>query len=190
MKRVETILSCIFGYMFIALSIFVTTETIIRKVANYSFQGADELGGYALALGSTLAFSIALIGRAHIRIDILHQHFPRMMQAGLNWLSAVLLAGFGFLLVKVTYKVITDTIRFTSTAPTAWATPLIYPQGIWFLALVLFFCLAAFYAIYASRLLFTGRIDELNREFHPKGAMEELTEEMQDLELRSEVRDD
>ena len=175
--------------MFIALSVFVTAETILRKVANQSFQGADELGGYALALGSTLAFSIALIGRAHIRIDILHQHFPRIIQAGLNWISAVLLAGFGFLLVKVTYKVVIDTIDNTSTAPTPWATPLIYPQGIWFIALVVFFCVAALYAINASRLLFTGKIDELNREFHPKGAMEELSEEMQDLDLRNESRD-
>ena len=108
MKRVETILSCIFGYMFIALSFFVTAETILRKVANFSFQGADELGGYALAVGSALAFTIALIGRSHIRIDILHQHFPKLLQAVLNWIAAVLLAGFGLLLAKVTYKVVVD----------------------------------------------------------------------------------
>ncbi len=185
MKRVETILSCIFGYMFIALSFFVTAETILRKVANFSFQGADELGGYALAVGSALAFTIALIGRAHIRIDILHQHFPRYLQAVLNWIAAVLLAGFGLLLVKVTYKVVVDTMDYQSTAPTPWATPLIYPQGLWFITLSIFCGVAVLYALYASRLFFSGRIDQLNEDFHPKGAMEELSEEIKDLDLRT-----
>jgi len=193
MKRVETFLSCIFGYMFIMLSFFVTAETILRKAINFSFQGADELGGYALAVGSALAFTIALIGRAHIRIDILHQHFPRYVQAVLNWLSAVLLAGFGLLLVKVTYKVVVDTMEYQSTAPTPWATPLIYPQGLWFITLSAFCGVAILYALYASRLFFSGRIDQLNEEFHPKGAMEELSDEMHDLDLRgggSEIKDE
>ena len=189
MKRVETILSCIFGYMFIALSFFVTAETVLRKVANFSFQGADELGGYALAVGSSLAFTIALIGRSHIRIDILHEHFPRFIRAVLNWLAAVLLAAFGILLIKVTYKVVVDTMDYSSTAPTPWATPLIYPQGIWFITLAIFGVIATLYALHATRLIFTGRIDEINEEFHPKGAMEELSEEMQDRDLRTENPD-
>ena len=185
MKRVETFLSCIFGYMFIALSFFVTAETILRKVANFSFQGADELGGYALAVGSALAFTIALISRSHIRIDILHQHLPRYVQAVLNWVSAVLLAGFGILLAKVTYKVVVDTMEYQSTAPTPWATPLIYPQGLWFITLCIFCGVAILYALKASKLIFSGRIEQLNEDFHPKGAMEELSEEIQDLSLRS-----
>ena len=186
MKRVETILSCIFGYMFIALSFFVTAETILRKIANFSFEGADELGGYALAVGSALAFTIALISRSHIRIDILYEHFPRSMQAFLNWLSIVLLAGFGILLTTVTYKVVVDTLDYSSTAPTPWATPLIYPQGIWFLALCVFSMVSIFYALNASRLYFSGQIDKLNEDFHPKGALEELSEEIEDLDLRAE----
>ena len=62
MNRVATALSIAFGYMFVALSLFVTAETIMRKLFNVSFQGADELGGYALAVGSSLAFSIAWLG--------------------------------------------------------------------------------------------------------------------------------
>lgn len=184
MKRLELYLSCLFGYMFIALSVFVTAETILRKVANFSFQGADELGGYTLALGSALAFTIALIGRAHIRIDLLYARFPRALQAFMNWLSAVLLAGFGLLLVKVTYKVVVDTMEYGSTAPTSWATPLIYPQGVWFIALGIFCIVACIYAFRASKLFFGGNIDTLNDEYHPKGAIEELSEEIEDLSLR------
>ncbi|MCK5668266.1 MAG: TRAP transporter small permease, partial [Gammaproteobacteria bacterium] len=107
----------------------------------------------------------------------------------LNWLAAVLLAAFGILLIKVTYKVVVDTMDYSSTAPTPWATPLIYPQGAWFITLAIFGVIATLYALHATRLIFTGRIDELNKEFHPKGAMEELSEEMEDLDLRTENPD-
>ena len=40
------------------------------------------------------------------------------------------------------------------------------------------------YAARATYLLFKGRIDELNVEFHPKSAKEELKEELEDLEHR------
>jgi TRAP-type C4-dicarboxylate transport system permease small subunit len=184
MDRLATLLSCIFGYMFLALSALVTTETIMRKLLNVSFQGADELGGYALAVGSSLAFSIALIGRAHIRIDLVHQYLPPRVQAVLNWLAIVLLSLFGLLMAWVCLKIIQDTLDYGSTAPTPWATPLIYPQGLWYAALVVFGAIATWLAVQATIQLFGGRIDQLNRDFHPKGAMEELADEMEDLQRR------
>lgn len=184
MDRLSTLLSCFFGYMFLALSLIVTTETILRKTLNISFQGADELGGYALAVGSSLAFSITLIGRGHIRIDLLHNHLPKKIQAILNWISIVLLAAFGLLLIKVCYKIVVDTIEYQSTAPTPWATPLVYPQMVWFIALSAFGIIATIYAVRASYLLFSSRIDDLNEEFHPKGVVDELEEEIEDLDHR------
>jgi len=184
MNRFSTVLSCLFGYMFLALSFFVTLETILRKVANVSFQGADELGGYALAVGSSLAFSIAVIGRGHIRIDILYGHLSPTVQAILNWLSAVLLGMFGILLIEVCFKVVGDTLEYGSTAPTPWATPMIYPQSVWFASLLVFAGIATLYAFRATQMLLMRRLDQLNDEFHPKGAFEELAEEIEDLSLR------
>src|SRR5215216_1028715 len=94
MKRVQRLLAWAFGAIFVALSVVVSVETLARKIFNFSIQGADELGGYALAAGSVVAFSLALVGRNHIRVDVLHEHFGRRMQAVLNALSYVLLAGF------------------------------------------------------------------------------------------------
>ena len=184
MSLLANVLSAIFGYMFVALSLFVTAETLMRKIFNFSFQGADELGGYALAVGSSLAFTIALIGRNHIRIDLLHHKLPSVVQAVLNWLSMILLASFGLLLVWVCFKIITDTLEYQSTAATPWATPLIYPQAAWYLCLAVFFVAAAAFAIRASYLLLTRRFEDLNVEFHPKGFEEELKEEIEDLDLR------
>lgn len=184
MNRLVTVLSCVFGYMFLALSAVVTAETLLRKLLNFSFQGTDELGGYALAVGSSLAFTIALIGRSHIRIDLLHHHLPVGLQALLNWLAIMLIAVFGLLIAWVCLKIINDTMAYKSTAPTPWATPLIYPQSVWYAALVLFAIVATALAIRATYLLVTRQVTDLNRDFHPRGAIEELEEEIEDLGRR------
>ena len=165
----------------------VTIETIARKVFSFSIQGADELGGYALALGSTLAFSLAIIGRNHIRVDVFHELFSRRVKAALNWLSITMLAVFALVIALVSIKVLRETLEYGSTAQTPWATPLIYPQSLWYAGFLLFMLVAIGYAVRASYLLFAGRIDELNVEFHPKSAKEELKEELEDLEHRQSV---
>ena len=182
--RIETVLATVFGTIFIGLAVVVTVETIARKVFNVSLQGADELGGYALAVGSTIAFSLALMGRAHIRVDVFHDRFPPRVQAVLNWISIVSLALFGLFIAWVAFKVIGDTMQYRSTAQTPWATPLIIPQGVWYAGLAIFALVATGYAARATGLLFTGRIDALNADFHPKSAKEELKEELDDLAVR------
>ena len=189
-NHVETVLATLFGVIFLGLAVVVTVETISRKVFNISLQGADELGGYALAVGSTLAFSLALMGRAHIRVDVFHERMPRRLQAFMNWFSVVSLAAFGLFIAWVAFKVIGDTLQYRSTAQTPWATPLIIPQGVWYAGLVIFALVAGSYALRATVLLFTGRIDRLNPDFHPKSAKEELKEELDDLAQRQAAEGD
>lgn len=184
MSRLEAVLSAVFGYIFVALSIVVTAETLLRKFFSFSFQGADELGGYALAVGSSLAFTVALIGRSHIRIDLIHSRCGPKTQAVLNWISMALIACFGLLIVWVGREVIGDTLAYQSTAPTPWATPLIYPQSTWYAALCVFAAVAVLYGGRATILLARGRIGQLNTDFPPKGLDEELKEELGDLRRR------
>lgn len=182
--RIETLLATVFGGIFLTLAVVVAVETISRKVFNFSLQGADELGGYALAVGSTIAFSLALMGRNHIRVDVFHDKFPRALQAALNWLSIVALAALGAFIAWIAFKVIGDTLQYHSTAQTPWATPLIWPQSVWYAGLVIFALVAIGYAVRATALLLSNRIDTLNHDFHPKSAKEELKEELEDLAHR------
>ncbi len=182
--RIESVLATIFGGIFLLLACVVVVETVSRKVFNVSIQGADELGGYALAVGSTIAFSLALMGRNHIRVDVFHERFPRRLQAFLNWFSVLSLAVFAAFMAWIATKVITDTLQYGSTAQTPWATPLIRPQAVWYIGLVVFALVAIGYALRASSLLFKGHIDVLNYDFHPKSTKEELKEELDDLAQR------
>ncbi len=184
METFAAFASRLFGIALVALSVFVSVETVARKLFNFSFEGADELGGYVLAVGSSLAFVVALVDRAHIRIDVLHSRFPKRLQALMDWLSIVSIAILGLFILYVGRIVIVDTMAYGSTAPTPWATPLIWPQAAWYGALSLFALSAIYLAIRATVHVINGRLDRVSAEFHPKGAIEELEEEMSDLERR------
>ncbi len=186
-QKLERLLANLFGLCFLGLSILVAVETILRKSFNFSIQGAAELGGYALAVGSAIGFGLAVFSRSHIRVDVFHDRFPPALQAFLNWLSAVTMAALALFLVGVCWHVIVKTVEYDSAAQTPWATPLVYPQGVWYAALVAFAVYAVVHAGHACRLYFTGRREELLVEFHPKSAKEELKEELEDLAHRTEA---
>ncbi|ODS51146.1 MAG: permease [Acidovorax sp. SCN 65-108] len=185
----ERWLGTLFGLIFVALSLVVAVETALRKLFNISLQGADELGGYALAVGATIAFSLALLGRNHIRVDVFHERLPKAVQVLLNWLSALSMAGFAALLAYLAWFVIQDSRSYQSVSQTPWATPLVYPQTAWLLGLGTFGLLAVGIAAYATYLLVTGRTDALIRMLHPRSTREELKEELDDLQHRSNAAD-
>lgn len=185
-ESLERWLGTLFGLIFVALSLVVAVETVIRKLFNISLQGADELGGYALAFGATLAFAMALMGRAHIRVDVFHDRLPAVVQTALNWLSVVTLAAFALLMAWLARYVLTDSLDYGSVAQTPWATPLVYPQAAWLFGLLMFALVATASAVRATWLLLRGRVDLLNHDYGPRTTREEVAEELEDLRARSD----
>lgn len=183
-QQVEQLLGTVFGCIFLGLAFVVTLETVLRKVLNVSLQGADELAGYALAVGATLAFSQALLGRSHIRVDVLHDRLPRRARAALNVLSACLLAAFAILMAWLAWYVIQDTRAYGSVSQTPWATPLVVPQSVWLAGLGVFALVALLVAMGTLRLWLLGRLDDVDRLHGPRGTREEVSEEIQDVRAR------
>jgi len=183
--HIERWLGTLFGVIFVFLSLVVAVETVMRKLFSVSLQGADELGGYSLAFGATLAFTLALTGRTHIRVDVLHDHFPRWLQTALNWLSVVTVAAFACLLAWLAWFVIQDSRAYQSVSQTPWATPLAYPQMAWLAGLIVFAVVSAAYAVRATTLLLRGNFNLLDRTFGPRTTREEVAEEVEDLKARS-----
>jgi TRAP-type C4-dicarboxylate transport system permease small subunit len=184
LSRISGFLSGLFGWMFIGLSVIVVAETVMRKLFSFSLQGADELGGYILAVGSGIAFTVAFIERAHIRIDLFQAMLPRIARALLDWFAIVSMAALALLFVYVGWLVLDETIEFQSNAPTPWATPLIYPQGAWYATLAVFGLVTLIAALRATLLLLGGKLDQLTSDYGPKAAEEELREELSDLDNR------
>lgn len=185
MQLYSRILAVVFGVLMLALSATVAVETVIRKLFSISLGGVDELSGYAIAIGAPLAFAITLVEQSHIRINLLHMRMPVRVRALLNAVAAVALAVLAVYLMVFTFRTFEETRLFQSIAQTPWATPLIYPQSIWLVAMVLFAAPAVWLAIRAARLLLGADWQRLDREFSPEAVEDELKAELDDLENRS-----
>ena len=182
--RFVTTVSFLFGGMSLAMAAVVSLEIVSRKVFDVSLQGVNELSGYIMAVISCLAAAVAVPGRNHIRIDIIHYALPRTAQAALNLLSALSLAVLGTLLSYSAWRVLADSWDFRSTAATPWATPLIWPQSVWNLALLLFTVVAWLYAFRAVLLLCKGDVNGLVRDFQPRASRQEAEEELREARER------
>ena len=184
MDRLLKMLTDTFGIICLLMTGAVCLETFLRKLFAYSFQGVDELSGYALAVMSGLAFTAALISRRHTRIDVVFYRFPRSMQVLLNWFTTIT-----FVLVSGTMAItgldaFLDSVSYHSTAPTPLATPLMYPQFIWMITMILFFAVSCYLAMVATRLLLRRDWVTLDNRFQPLGGKEELEEELEDARRR------
>ena len=189
MTRLENIAAALFGTTFLLLAIMVAIETMMRKVFNTSLQGVDELGGYVLASSAALAMAVALVSRAHIRIDLLHDFASRWLRIVLNILAILALAISAIMLMWMAWIALGETILFNSTAQTPWATPLKYPQMAWITALALLVVVAVVQVMRIAVLALAGRWDAMDRVYGPRGAKEELDDEIASLRQRSEGQD-
>ncbi|GAA5231662.1 TRAP transporter small permease subunit [Verticiella sediminum] len=174
----------VFGAIMIALSLAITAEVLLRKFAAHSLGGVDELAGYAVAVGAPLAFTVALIERSHIRINLLHARMSPRAQAVLNGTASLSLAALALALLAFAGATLLDTWRYGSIAQTPWATPLIYPQTAWLLATAVFAAAACVYAARALGLMLRRDWRTLNRRYGPETIEEELAAELDDLAQR------
>lgn len=184
MQSLARVSGIIFGILMLALSVIIAIETLIRKLFSISLGGVDELSGYAVAVAAPLAFTVALVERSHIRINLFLMRMPLKLQAALNGLAAITLAVLAAYLFIFTIQTVQDTRAYNSIAQTPWATPLIYPQTLWLAAMAVFAVAAGVFAILSLRLFLRSDWAELNREFRPATVADELESELGDLRRR------
>jgi TRAP-type C4-dicarboxylate transport system permease small subunit len=184
MRRYTRAASIVFGVTMLALSVAVTLETLLRKLLSISLGGVDELSGYAIAIGAPLAFAVALMERSHIRINIFYMRMSLRARALLDALSMLSLGAVAAFLFAFTVRTVMDTGTYQSIAQTPWATPLIYPQALWLVAMLLFALPAGWLTLVALRMLARRDWTGLTRRFGPGTVEEELEAELQDVERR------
>lgn len=184
MKNYTRIASIVFGVTMLLLSFLVTTETLLRKLASVSIGGVDELAGYAIAIGAPLAFTVALAERSHIRINLLYLRLGTRAKGLLDALSIISMGALAAFLAYFTVRTVMDTQAYHSIAQTPWATPLIYPQALWAMAMLVFTVPAVWMAARAIGLLGGGKWQALTRRFGPESVEEELKAELDDLQRR------
>ena len=184
MKRIAHLSGITFGVIMIVLSFAIAAETILRKFFSHSMGGIDELGGYAVAVVAPLAFLVTASEQAHIRINILHGKLPLRARAVLNLAAAISLSLLALFLLYFTVKTVQDTLAYGSIAQTPWATPLIYPQSVWLVAMLAFTIGTVVIAARTLMLALRGNWSTLDRAYGPGSPQGELAAELADLKSR------
>lgn len=165
------------GTLLIGSALLVTAEVLLRKFANVSLGGADEISGYAFAVATSLAFSYALYERAHIRVDAAYNMMPRGMQFLADLLGLALLTGFAAVVAWMGWQLLADTLQHGSRSITPLRTPLAIPQIPWLIGWVLFVVIGVLMFVAAIARWMRGDRDGASRLIGMKTVSEQIEDE-------------
>src|ERR1700755_3239737 len=116
------------GALILLGAVLIGIDVLMRKFLARSIGGADELAGYALAIGTTWGLGAALLDRAHIRIDSLYVNFPQKLRLALDAIAIVFLVGFFALIGWHGWGVVSQSWTSGSRSQSALETPTVIPQ--------------------------------------------------------------
>jgi TRAP-type mannitol/chloroaromatic compound transport system permease small subunit len=175
-----------FGCALLTAAAFViSTDVFARKLFNVTIGGADELSGYALAIGCAWSFAFTLTERAHVRIDSLYVTLPTRLCALLDILGlTVLLLFFGFV-TYFGYGVLLNTIAFDAHSMSPLGTPLVYPQALWAIGLTMFLLVGLLLLVRAFMALVTGDIATVGRLIGSRTVLQEIEQEIGHVEAEA-----
>ncbi|MGE3651668.1 MAG: TRAP transporter small permease subunit, partial [Reyranellaceae bacterium] len=140
------------GALVLLAAVLIGIDVLLRKFLNRSIGGADELAGYALAIGTAWSLGAALLDRAHIRIDSLYVLFPQKLRLVLDAVAVALLVGFFALTAWHGWGVVSQSWISESRSQSALETPTVIPQALWIAGLAAFVVIGILLLLQAARL--------------------------------------
>jgi TRAP-type C4-dicarboxylate transport system permease small subunit len=170
------------GALLLIASILVCIDITLRYTLSITLGGADELSGYALAIGSAWGFSSALLSRSHIRIDTVYVRVRPRLRAILDLLSLAVLAFFFGLVSWYAWGVVKQSWDSNSHSLSEIEAPLVVPQALWFAGLVFFVALTLFLLVRGLIAFFAGDLSALFGLIGSKSAVDEAQEEVINVE--------
>lgn len=172
------------GALVLLAAVLIGIDVLMRKFLDRSIGGADELAGYALAIGTAWGLGAALLDRAHIRIDSLYVLFPQKLRLTLDVVALVLFVGFFALTLWHGLGVVSQSWISESRSQSALETPTIIPQVLWIAGLASFFLVGLVLLIHALRVGLSGDLRGMAQLISTRSAEEEVEEEIRDLKNR------
>jgi TRAP-type mannitol/chloroaromatic compound transport system permease small subunit len=177
-RRIARVGAWFGGVVLIAAALLVGVEVVIRKAFSVSVGGADELAGYALAISTSWALAFTLLERAHIRIDSLYMHLPVRLCALLDIAGLMLLTAFFALITWYGFGVFQTSWTLGARSMSPLGTPLIVPQLLWVLGLVMFLAIAVLLLARALIALIAGDLASVRRLVGSRTLREEVAAEV------------
>ena len=174
------------GALILFAAALIGVDVLMRKFLNRSIGGADELAGYALAIGTAWGLGAALIDRAHIRIDSLYVLFPRRLRLLLDLAALVLFVSFFGLMTWHGLGVMSQSWTAGSRSQSAIEAPTVIPQALWIVGLLGFVAVGILLLLHAVTMILRGDLSGSARAIGTRSAEEEVEDEIRDLKERAE----
>jgi TRAP-type C4-dicarboxylate transport system permease small subunit len=174
------------GALVLLAAVLIGIDVLMRKFLAASIGGADELAGYALAVGTAWGLGSALVERAHIRIDSLYLWFPRPLRLALDAVGLVLFIGFFGLVAWHGWGVVEQSWTSGSRSQSALETPTIIPQALWLAGLVGLVVVGIIVLLHGLALAARGDPHGASTVIGTRSAEEEVEDEIRDLKERGD----
>lgn len=184
-RRVSTAGLWFGGALVLLAAVVIGIDVLMRKFLATSIGGADELAGYALAIGTVWGLGAALLDRAHIRIDSLYVNFPILPRVALDLVSVALFVGFFAMIAWHGWGVVEQSWIAGSRSQSALETPTVIPQAIWFVGLIVFIVSGALLFLRTLTTALRGDLEGAVRLAGTRSAEEEVEDEIRDLKARA-----
>ncbi|MCG8509143.1 MAG: TRAP transporter small permease [Rhodospirillales bacterium] len=166
------------GALLLAAAFLICVEVTVRKLFSLSIGGAEELSGFALAVGTAWGLVYTLFERGHVRIDSLYIHMSVRIQAALDILGLLIFLLFFGLVMWRGWGVFAESWERDAHTMSAMGTPLIYPQFLWALGLTATIVLGLLLLIATAAAFIQGNLSAVQRLAGSKAAKDELDEEI------------
>ena len=112
----------------IFMLLVIGVDIFTRYVLNFSFEIADELGGYMLVVMTFVSLSVCQVNNAFHQVELVQARLSRRSRALTAAIFDVLSFGFASLLFWQLIKLERSSYRFGEKAPTYLETPLWIPR--------------------------------------------------------------
>ena len=176
------------GGLILLAAVLIGVDVLLRRFLDRSIGGADELSGYALAIGFVWAMPATLLDRGHIRIDSLYVRFPIVVRVVLDFVAVLTLTGFFALVAWQGWGVVEQSWVSASRSQSALETPTIVPQLMWWVGLLFFLVVAVLLMGRVLLLMRAGALAEVVGLIGTRSAEEEVADELRSIEGRKVLR--
>lgn len=137
----------------------ITIDVVTRYFFNQSVIDSFEISGYGLAACIGLGLGFTVTTKAHIRVDFIVSKLPFPLRAACDLLAATALAVLAMALAWFAWGSLSQSYAMGARSMSQMQTPIVIPQGVWWIGLFWFACVAVLAPVQAVIRLFNGDKD-------------------------------
>jgi TRAP-type C4-dicarboxylate transport system permease small subunit len=171
------------GFLLTLSAFIISLDIVLRNTVVVTLWGANEIGGYALAIATSWGCTVALVQRMHVRIDSVYTYLSPRMRALLDILGLVAFVYFMALVTWYAYGVLAQSIISNSHSISELETPLAVPQLFWVAGFLVFLLAATVFLARASLAFAKGDLRRVSELLGARSVEEEIEVEKESLGL-------